>query len=494
MELLSHGLDMQDPVTVRTAAAALAAMTYDPATEVLRNVFESGQGIKAVYAAQQLYQMEPSDDDGAVAAEGARLAGQDDARRGGGGHCGRARRDGRDHDGRACWTSSSGRSSTTLTRRRTRAARAAAQAVLNEVRDALIAELEKTLDTKRAGVILEALGTIADKESVEKLRLDVNDTRLESSWRVAAANALGIAGLSSRVQPAIKITIIKELSAVLDDTGTDSRVRIGASISLCRLRQQNGVTFLLNELGGFEDAMSAGTMTEARRQDLTALRVRAQEALTQAGDYVVPFLMDKMKLEAKLRPMTPEEQQAALKPTGEAKPGNIIVWAAAKTMGELKVQDAIPYLGSYVTELKKNPDITIDAQGRMLADGKPADLALSNLEKPPEAEVTADQERLEIFAYPDYVRLTAAIALGNIGGEQSRQLLQKAEQAETGFLASLEASKKATDYYKRAPVIEGLIHKHQDVLFYLRLAQKPAGQKPEAPKPEAAAPKPAAAK
>ena len=357
----------------------------------------------------------------------------------------------------------------------------AAQTVLNEIRDALISELEKTLDTKRAAVILEALGTIADKESVDKLRLDVNDTRLESSWRVAAANALGIAGLSNRVQPAIKVTIIKELSAVLDDTSADSRVRIGASIALCRLQQQNGVTFLLNELAGFEEAISAETMTEARLQDLTALRVRAQEALTQAGDYVVPFLMDKMKLEAKLRPMKPEEQKALLAQTSEAKPGNIIVWAAAKTMGELKVQDAIPYLGSYVTELRKDPEITIDAQGRMMAgteanpqERKAMDLALSNLEKPPEAEVAADQERLEIFAYPDYVRLTAAIALGNIGGEQGRQLLQKAEQEETGFLGSLEASKKASDYYKRAPVIEGLIRKHQDVLFYLRLAQQPA--------------------
>ena len=44
VELLAHALDAQDPVTVRSAAAALAGMTYDPATDVLRKVFDPGKG------------------------------------------------------------------------------------------------------------------------------------------------------------------------------------------------------------------------------------------------------------------------------------------------------------------------------------------------------------------------------------------------------------------------------------------------------------------
>lgn len=479
VELLSHALDAKDPVTVRTAATALAGMTYDPATEVLRKAFESGQGIKAVYAAQQLYQMEPGDDTARLLLED--LSSPDKAVRDAEKE---AIVDVRDATGAITTVGLEDKFVGALVHYiDTQKDTSAAQTILNQVRDALIEELDKTLDTKRAAVILEALGTIADTESVGQLKADVNDTRLESSWRVSAASAMGIAGMSNRVQPSVRIAIIKELSSVLDNAD-DNRVRIGASIALCRLRQQNGVRYLLDQLSGFEEALSASSMTESRRQDLTALRIHAQEALTQAGDFVVPFLMDKMKLEAKLRGMPPEEQKIRLDLSGEARPGNIIIWAAAKTMGELKVQEAVPSLGGYVTEQKKNPEITIDAQGRLLAGTEanpqglaPVDLALSNPQKPPEAEVAADQERLEVFAYPDYVRLTAANALGGIGGEQGRQFLQQAEQAETAFLDRLEACKKATDYYKRAPVIEGLIHKHEDVLFYVRLAQQPAGGK-----------------
>ena len=479
VELLAHALDAKDAVTVRTAAAALAGMTYDPATAVLRKAFETKQGIKAVYAAQQLYQMEPGDDTAQLLLED--IASPDKAVRDAEKE---ALVDVRDAAGAITVVGLEDKFVGALVRYiDAHKDASAAQSMLNQVRDALIDELGKTLDTKRAATILEALGTIADKESVEKLREDVNDTRLESSWRVSAASSLGIAGMSSRVQPAVRITIITELSSVLDNAD-DNRVRIGASIALCRLRLQNGVKYLLDQLSGFEEAISASNMTESRRQDLTALRIRAQEALTQAGDYVVPFLMDKIKLEAKLRGMTPEMQKALLDLHGEARPGNIIIWAAAKTMGELKVQEAVPYLGGYVTEQMKNPEITIDAQGGLLGATEanpqglaPVDLALSNPQKPPEAEVAADQERLEVFAYPDYVRLTAANALGGIGGEEGRQFLQKAEQEETAFLSRLEACKKASDYYKRAPVIEGLIHKHEDVLFYVRLAQKPAGGK-----------------
>ena len=76
---------------------------------------------------------------------------------------------------------------------------AAAQKTLDDVRDALITELGKILDSKRAAQILEALGTIADKRERGDAEARTSRTRaLESSWRVAAANALGIAG---HVQP-----------------------------------------------------------------------------------------------------------------------------------------------------------------------------------------------------------------------------------------------------------------------------------------------------
>jgi len=154
---------------------------------------------------------------------------------------------------------------------------------------------------------------------------------------------------------------------------------------------------------------------------------------------------------------------------GRKAPGNFIAWAAAKTMGELGVQEAIPYLGAYATEQVK-PLVTIDEQGHTSAT-----LELTNPDQPDEAELAARQEQLEIFAYPDYVRLTAAIALGKMAGKEARDFLAQAERAETDLLARLEANKKTPDYYKRAPIIENLIRRHEDVLFYVRLAQEGIG-------------------
>jgi HEAT repeat protein len=461
VELLSHALTLQDPVTVRTAAVALSTMDYGPATEALHKAFETGQGIKAVYAAQMLYQMAPSDDTARLLLE--KLSSPDKAER----DAAEAAIVGvRDATDTVTYAGLEDRFVGPLVKYIDAGGNtAAAQTVLGEVRDALITELGKILDNKRAAQILQALGTIADKESVDTLKQNVDDTRLESSWRVAAANALGIAGLSSRARPAVRISLIQELTNVLDNTKEDSRVRIGAAIALCQLRQRNGVTFLLNQLAEFEKAISATSMTTAKLQDLTALRIHAQEALTQSGDYVVPFLMDEIKAERDTRAMTPQQLADWEKSNNRKAPRNITVWAAAKTMGELKVEQAVPYLGIYVTELKKKPDITIDARGNM---SKP--MELKDYKNPDETEVAADEDLLEIFAYPDFVRLTAANALGNIGGDDAHKFLQQAEQQETAFLASLAANRKTADFYKHGPVIDALSHRHEDVLFYIRLA------------------------
>ncbi len=135
-------------------------------------------------------------------------------------------------------------------------------------------------------------------------------------------------------------------------------------------------------------------------------------------------------------------------------------------MGELKVEEAVPYLGIYVTETQK-PAISVDAQGNMSEA-----LALKDWQKPDETEVAADEDRLEVFSYPDFVRLTAANALGSIGGSEAARFLKQAEQQETDFLARLDANRKTADFYKHAAVIDALTRRHQDVLFYIRLAQQ----------------------
>ncbi len=477
VELLSHAMDLSDPVTVRNAASAMAGMSYDPATEALHKAFETGRGMKAVYAAKQLYQTEPSDQTAQLLLE--KLSSTDKAEREA---ATQAIVGVYNADGTVAYAGLQDKFVGALVKYIDAGGNtAAAQKTLSDVRDALITELGKILDSKRAAQILESLGTIADKESVDTLKANVDDTRLESSWRVAAANALGIAGMSDRVRPAVKIGIIQELTTVLDNTKEDSRVRIGAAIALCRLRQQNGVTFLLSQLAEFESAISAANMTAAKRQDLTALRIRAQEALTQSGQFVVPFLMKEINAERATRDMT-DPQLAAWEAQNKRKaPGNYTVWAAAKTMGELKVPEAVPFLGSYVTEMKK-PAITIDEQGRMLAPDKDHpdqmvsfSLELKDWQKPDDAEVRADEDRLEVFAYPDFVRLTAANALGSIGDADAAKLLQQAEQEETTFLARVEANRKTADFYKHAAVIDALTRRHQDVLFYIRLAQQGQG-------------------
>jgi len=467
VEYLAQALELPDPVCVRTAAEALAAMDYRPATEVLRKTFEAGQGIKAVFAARLLYEMEPSPETTQLMLEKLRAP---DAQVREAAVVSIYGKENADDPTKLDISGLRDRIVGPLVEYVDTAPNPeAAREVLIKVRESLIYELERILDSKRAARILEALGTIADEECVEKLKADLVDTRLESAWRVAAANALGIAGMASRVRPAVKMGIIQELTDVVDNAGQDKRVPIGAAIALCRLKQANGVRFLLDELARFEEAISAGTVTEARRQDLTALRIRAQEALTQSGDFVVPYLMEKMKDERDTRELTAEQRLQWEKRMGRKAPGNFIAWAAAKTMGELGVQEAIPYLGAYATEQVK-PLVTIDEQGHTSAT-----LELTNPDQPDEAELAARQEQLEIFAYPDYVRLTAAIALGKMAGKEARDFLAQAERAETDLLARLEANKKTPDYYKRAPIIENLIRRHEDVLFYVRLAQEGIG-------------------
>jgi HEAT repeat protein len=247
---------------------------------------------------------------------------------------------------------------------------------------------------------------------------------------------------------AIRDRIVAELSEVLDQTATDNRVRIGAAISLARLRRENGVQFLLDSLDRFEEAVEGGQIAEARLQDLTRLRISSQEALTASGSFVVDFLRERIAAEDA---------------------GPIIVWAAAKTMGELGVEESADRLGRYLTEKRENPEITLAEDG---ATSKP--VVLENWEDPTEEAVAAMQDRLEVMAYPDYVRWTCALALGRIGGESASELLEEAESIETEFLRRLRANRELAEFRMREPVINGLIRRHEDVLFYIRLAQQEA--------------------
>jgi len=468
VEILTIAFDGAAPDCIKKAGEGLRDMKYDEATEVLRKEFQSGQGVQGMYAAKLLYEIEPSPEIARPLLQGL-LA------------------DDRMVQEAAALNVKELKDKIVPELVKfvdTGTATGRARLVLDKVRDALIEELDVTLDSERATDILHALGTIADETSIEKLNSDMLDTGLESAWRVGAAQSLARSALSSRCSEANKAKVKQYLFAALDNTDEDIRIRIGAAIALCQLRQDRAVTFLLDQLNQFEEAIKAPNLSQARRDDLTELRIGAQEALTASGDFVVPFLMERLR------------EKAAGK-----KPGPIIIWAAAKTLGELKVKEAVPFLGTYLSS-QKPPVITLAPNGDVaqINMGKPLDqesLAqigflsdkaregtvltaadMKDWKSLTDAQVTKARAMLDVFAYPDYVRWASAIALGRIGGADAVGLLRGGEKEEVAFLGALAKAKEQPDYFKRANVVDGLIGQHEDVLFYIRGSLESLTQKP----------------
>jgi hypothetical protein len=181
-------------------------------------------------------------------------------------------------------------------------------------------------------------------------------------------------------------------------------------------------------------------------------------------------------------------------------PGPIIIWAACKTFGELKVNEAVPLLAVYLTA-RKSPEISIGPDGEVvdIQLGRPwDDAAVADLgflfenPKPGAVPKAADMKdwqtltdeqaakvrtMLDVFRYPDYVRWTAGLALGDIGGADSASLLRQAEKEESDFLSVLAEVKAQKSYSRQANVIAGLITQHEDVLFYIREALQGLGRK-----------------
>jgi len=468
VELLTTAFDGADPDCIKKAGEGLRDMKYDEATDVLRKEFQTGNGVQAMYAAKLLYEIEPTPEIAQPLLQG--LLSDD--------------RSVLDAAGLNVKELKDKIVPELVKFVDTGKATGRARMVLDKVRDALIQELDVTLDSTRAAEILQALGTIADESSIEELNNDMLDTGLESAWRVAAARSLARAALSSRCSEANKAKVKQYLFAALDNPDEDIRIRIGAAIALCQLKQDRAVTFLLKQLNQFEETVKAKNLSQARRDDLTALRIGAQEALTASGDFVVPFLMERLREKAPGK-----------------RPGPIIIWAAAKTLGELKVKEAVPFLGTYLSS-HKVPRIALGPDGDVaqINMGKPLDeeafaqlgflsdkaqagavltgAGMKDWKNLTDEEVAKVRALLDVFAYPDYVRWASAIALGRIGGTDAVGLLREGEKEEVAFLGVLAKAKEHPDYFKRADAMDGLIGQHEDVLFYVRAALDSLTQKP----------------
>ncbi len=457
VELLGRAFHDADPECVKLAGEGLRDMKAEEATDVLRLEFEAGQGIQAIYAAKLLYETEPGPEIAQRLLEGlisdamsVRDAAKENVME-------------LEHkivEPLVAFVD------------RPEGGTARAGMALEDLRDKLIEELDVILDSRRAAEMLAALGAIADQESIDKLKEDLYGTKLESTWRVAAARGMATGALSSRSTPAQKTDIKSVLTGLLNDEDEDNRIRIGAAIALCELREENAVLYLLDELDRFQEEIQQENISDARRDDLTQLRIWAQEALTTAGEFVVDFLMQRMR-----RPDA----------------GPIIRWAAAKTFGELKTDRAVPQLGKFMV-VQKDPKIAVAADGEitrinigkpvaeadvdsfaLLFEGAEAGARLGPQDVKDwsglsEADVGKAQQMLEVFEHPAYVRWTAAIALGQIGGERALTLLRQAEAAESEFLERLRMNSNLKNFRKRANVVNGLIGQHEDVVFYIRHA------------------------
>jgi len=199
--------------------------------------------------------------------------------------------------------------------------------VLDKVRESLFAELEGTLEVNRERAIMAALGTIADAESCGKL-IEITTTKGHNlPGRVAAAGALGDAASSGTVtDKAVAGSILATLKETLNNEEADNRIRIACAISLCQLREVDGITYLLDQLESLE--AKDEKLKPAEVQAMTELRVRAQDALTTSGEFVVPYLIKALETE----------------PVGET-----TAWAAARTLGDLRVKEAVPRLVPLLT-------------------------------------------------------------------------------------------------------------------------------------------------
>ena len=241
---------------------------------------------------------------------------------------------------------------------------------LAEIRNKLLEELKGNLMPERVREIMRAFGKIADAPSADELMKVVTGEEKSLSSRAEAALALGAAALSDRSPNALDDRIISFLTENHRNEKLDMKVRIACAISLCKLQRLEGVQYLLAQL-------SEGKEADAE------LRIAAQEALSASGSFVVPHLMQKLD---------------------DPNVGATMYWAAAKTLGELRVEQSVPRLNDLLTH--PGPPIV-----------RPVET---------EEEEGAEPKPVEDFRYPPYVRWAAAIALGQIGGQDALGGLKKA--------------------------------------------------------------------
>jgi HEAT repeat protein len=192
---------------VEKAGAGLQSMEFAGATEILRNEFQSEEGIQAVVAARMLYEEEQSERAAeflirALSSEDEKVASA----------------------ARASVKKLGAEMVPYLVEAETSAAKDLVSGMRDEV---VIPQLRATLDAKKAGSLLEALGYIADEKSVEVMKESFQNPKNESSWRLAAADAMARA---ARRNDAVEDEVVQVMENMLDNEGeTDDRIKSAVS-------------------------------------------------------------------------------------------------------------------------------------------------------------------------------------------------------------------------------------------------------------------------
>jgi len=358
VELLETALRQEkDMGCVKAAAAGLRDLHYPDATWALMRALEQGEGLAAVFSAHALYEADRLPEAAQFLIDG--LFSSDTEI---------------ESAASMCINELADRFLDELLKAETtrQDAGPVRQAII-EVRNKLFEELGGNLMPERTQQIMRALGKVADSPSAERLMEVVTGEKLSISVRAEAALALGAAALSERCPGAVRGQILSFLQKNHRNEKLDIKVRIACAISLCKLHNRDGVEYLLAQLGEQEEADAE-------------LRIAAQEALSASGDFVVPFLKERLR---------------------DPNAGATMCWAAAKTFGELRVEESVPQL----IELLSRPGPPIVQPEKSEEEG-------------------AEPKPAEDFRYPPYVRWSAAIALGQIGGEEALDGLRKALKKE----------------------------------------------------------------
>ena len=473
-----------DPACVRAAALGLAGLHAEEATRVLEQALVGADGAGSVYAAEALYTIDRRPAAVKVIVDSFR-AGADPGRL----------------DAATVVVLDKARRLSFipyLVDLLVASPDATAAAPVAEVRDELIEELKSPLVPKVEEQYLAALGRTADKESATALTAIVEDRKTTIAQRLGAAAALGAAATSKRpattdapTREGIALSL-KGLVGAADDK-VDVRIQIACAISLCHMREKEGVQFLLAQLIAIDEREAArlkliaspdgdskaeaakdpGALDPVTREALTELRVRAQEALTESGDFVVQPVL------------------AALR---DEKAGDITLWAATKTLGDLGVAEARPDIVRLLTATQPAGEVIAVAGATAAIHGAVVD-----------TEVDGEKEKLRIDramlladalgsadapvpAGGQYVRRAAAEALGHIGGPDALQALRQARRLHEDVRDKMLPYAEKRAYSELVPkdvaeaqrskalgdlgeLCDMIVHEQEGVLFYIRKAQ-----------------------